>query len=93
MIGRECTKIPDRKRSNEKIKQIQEEKKLNQTNKEFSRKYGQTTPSQGVGAQRAQSQRQTSDAASPNSSVSKPLPVVLLKQLSNQKTSETSRRK
>ena len=38
---------------------------------------------------RQHSPRQASDAASPNSSVSKPLPVVLLKQLSNQKISGT----
>ena len=38
---------------------------------------------------RQHSPRQASDPASPNSSVSKPLPVVLLEQLSNQKISGT----
>ena len=38
---------------------------------------------------RQHSPRQASDPASPNSSVSKPLPVVLLEQLSNQKNSGT----
>ena len=48
----------------------------------------QMTPSQGMGPQHRQhSPRQASDPASPNSSVSKPLPVVLLEQLSNQKIS------
>ena len=48
----------------------------------------QMTPSQEW-EHRQHSPRQASDPASPNSSVSKPLPVVLLEQLSNQKISGT----
>ena len=67
------------------------EKTLNHKNlRNFWENSFQMTPSQGMGAQHRQhSPRQASDPASPNSSVSKPLPVVLLEQLSNQKISGT----
>ena len=65
----------------------------NQKKSEHHQKNFQLTLSQAVGAQRAQSQQQASNPPSPNSSVSKPLPVALLKRSKSKSTREISERK
>ena len=65
----------------------------NQKKLEHHQKNFQLTLSQAVGAQRAQSQQQASNPPSPNSSVSKPLPVALLKRFKSKSTREISEKK
>ena len=62
----------------------------NQKKSEHHQKNFQLTLSQAVGAQRAQGQQQASNPPSPNSSVSKPLPVALLKRFKSKSTREIS---
>ena len=86
--------ISEKKRSNEKTKEnprgkcFQTRKKSKHHQKNF-----QLTLSQAAGAQRAQSQQQASNPPSPNSSVSKPLPVALLKRFKSKSTREISEKK
>ena len=62
----------------------------NQKKSEHHQKNFQLTLSQAVGAQ---SQQQASNPPSPNSSVSKPLPVALLKRFKSKSTREISEKK
>ena len=86
--------ISEKKRSNEKTKENPRGKCFQtRKNQNIIKKNFQLTLSQAVGAQRAQSQQQASNPPSPNSSVSKPLPVALLKRFKSKSTREISEKK